>query len=219
MGNKNKYNKKLIVIILLFSISSGLTLIKRDADFKVIKKQSLKETFTSIDGYLIKRHLEVEPEIYNFLKLDDYMYTVYEKDEINFTLYIGYYFTAEKVSSAHSPLVCFPAQGWILGNLRSHSVSVDNNKVNYAEMEAALGNTNKVLILYWFQTYKQTTTHTLYEKIYALFNRLFQNEGQNAFVRITIPLNSISREDALKAGVEFIRSFYPKFIRYIEGKY
>ena len=205
-----------MVIILLLCVTSTLAHVRVSDAVRVEHKQSLKKVFSSIDGYSTHNHLKVEQNIYDFLNLDDYIYSIYNKNGIDITLYIGYYYTFDKISSAHSPMVCFPAQGWILNKPMFHTVSTGENTVNYAEMEVTLGKT-KQFILYWFQAYRNTSPHSHMEKVYALYNRLVHKNGQNALVRISIPLENISREDALEVGNHFIRAFYPGFIRYIQA--
>lgn len=207
--------KKLIIISLLLMVTSALAYKNRDIKHRTVGQKSLKEVFSSIDGYSFRGQLKVEQDVIEFLNLDDYMYAAFAKDGINITLYIGYYYSSDKVASAHSPLVCFPAQGWLLGKPAIESLQIGAFTVHYAVVEATLGE-SKQLIIYWFQTYKHTAPFAHIQKIYGLYDRLVHNMGQNAFIRISIPMDNVSRKNATAAGTDFIRSFYPGFAKYIE---
>ncbi|BBO81316.1 EpsI family protein [Desulfosarcina ovata subsp. sediminis] len=212
----NSIQKKLIVVILLLGVTSALAHVRGDTEAVRANKKPLRDAFTDLDGYRVSGQLQVEQNIFDFLKLDDYAYANFRKGKNSLSLYIGYYYTEDKVTAAHSPLVCFPAQGWMLDKPLFRQVSTQGHSVNYAEMEATLGK-QKQLILYWFQTYLRSTPHTHMQKIYALYNRIMHNQEQSAFVRIAIPLDNLNREEAERFGTDFIRIFYPRFIDYIEN--
>jgi len=207
--------KKLIITCLLLGATSALVNIKRFETPRVGFKQALRQVFLSIDGYSFNGQIKMENNVSKFLNLDDYTYTAYKKDGIEFTLYIGYYYTADKVTVAHSPLVCFPAQGYLVEKQITKTVYVDKHKVNYTVIEAAIG-TKRQLVIYWYQSYLNTAPNTFIEKFYVLYNQLVNGEGQNGLVRISIPLDNIDSNEALNAGVEFINSFYPIFIKFID---
>jgi EpsI family protein len=99
----------------------------------------------------------LEENIYQFLDLDDYIFRTYEKDGVQITLYIGFYYTADKVSAAHSPLVCFPGQGWTITEPEYKQLKVGDHQINYAQIDATLGN-QKELIVYWYQSHDDTVT-------------------------------------------------------------
>jgi hypothetical protein len=103
--------RQLIVLILLFAIPCLFAFAKSEPP-KVEKKIKLTEALAHIDGYKVVNSSNLEENIYQFLDLDDYLFRTYEKDGVKITLYIGFYYTVDKVSAAHSPLVCFPGQGW-----------------------------------------------------------------------------------------------------------
>ena len=213
----NPLQKKLIVIILLLCVTSVFSRVGKGDANKRKGGEPLRQTFNTITGYAVSGQLQMEQNLYDFLRLDDYAYMAYEKDGITLYLYIGYYYTEDKITAAHSPLVCFPAQGWVLDKAASHTITAKDHTVRFAEMEAVLGK-RKQLILYWFQTYKTTTPHSHMLKLHALYNRMVHNEEQNAFVRIAIPMDDIERSESFRAGTDFIEAFYPRFLDYIEGE-
>lgn len=150
------------------------------------------------------------------LKLDDYLNKTYTSRYGQVSLYIGYYRSSEKVGAAHSPLVCFPGQGWILSDGVKKTVTVGNNKINLRQMVATIG-PRKELVLYWFQAYEKTSPGTFLQKVYTLFARYAHGRADNAFVRITVPMNNMDEDAAYAIGDKFIKSFYPRFFAYIKS--
>ncbi|OGR16838.1 MAG: EpsI family protein, partial [Desulfobacterales bacterium GWB2_56_26] len=110
-----------------------------------------------VPGYQITGTLALDPTTVSYLELDDYTQGGYKKDGSAINLYIGYYFTSDKVSAAHSPLVCFPGQGWTLTDPDTRQLQVGRHLINYAEMTATLEH-HKELVLFWYQAHDKTET-------------------------------------------------------------
>lgn len=148
------------------------------------------------------------------LALDDYVYDTFAREGKTVSLYIGYYFTKDKVGAAHSPLVCFPGQGWTLSEKENRTVTVDGHAVHLAQMVAEL-NGRRELLQFWFQAYDQTSPGTFRQKINTLRTMLMHGRDDNAFVRITIPMDNHNLSEAARIGDQFIQSFYPVFLNYV----
>ena len=214
MNPINSTNKKLVVLILLFLVPCLFAFTKSDPP-KVVKKQRLTEALANIDGYRVVRNSPMEENITKFLDLDDYIFTTYEKDGVQITLYIGFYYTADKVSAAHSPLVCFPGQGWTITEPEYGHLKVGDHQINYAQIDATLGN-QKELIVYWYQSHDDTATQVYRNKLTTLYNKIVKNDQQHAFVRISVPLNSPRSEQVKQVVANFMTGFYPELIQFIE---
>jgi len=208
-------NKKLVVLIILFLVPCLFAFAKSDPP-RVVKKQRLTEALAHIDGYRVVRSSPMEENIIEFLDLDDYTLTTYEKDGVQITLYIGFYYTADKVSAAHSPLVCFPGQGWTITEPEYGRLKVGDHQIDYAQIDATLSN-QKELIVYWYQSHDDTTQLVYRNKINTLINKLVNGDQQHAFVRVSVPLNktkSNSEESAIK---DFMTEFFLEFMGFIKG--
>ena len=140
-----KIEKKLVVLIVLFLVTGVLAYVKSQPNNSGAKAP-LQAFLNNIDGYQTVGILNVEQDIYDFLELDDYAYTAYRKNGVFINLYIGYYFSGDKISSAHSPLVCFPGQGWEIDEPKIKQLAVGEYNITFAETIATLG-TNRQLII------------------------------------------------------------------------
>jgi EpsI family protein len=209
---------QIINLILLLLMASFLVF--RSTEFvKVIKPLSLQKVLGPVEGYRFLANTPLEDNIISFLELDDYTQARYEKNNDIVNLYIGYYNSLDKVSAAHSPLVCFPGQGWAIDQTTEHNIDIGEETINYAEMLASLGE-HKELVLYWYQANNKTVPIVYKNKINAVVNKLMGQSEEQAFVRITVPIASVGSEaveQARTVGKDFITAFYPVFQNYIQN--
>lgn len=210
----NKINRKLFVLSILFLLTCGFIYCGEDS--VQTSKRPIKQYLGHIDNYRTVRHIKLEDSALNMLNLDDYLYVDYEGPKGKVNLYIGYYYTADKASAPHSPLVCYPSQGWKIEKQTSDLfVYADSYPINYDEIITSLGN-QKELVLFWFQAHHHTNTQTVKNKIEIGYNKLMGNNEQNAFVRVSVSLEGTDIEQARKNAIDFINIFYPQFIHFID---
>ncbi len=213
MGNKKE--KQLIILIVLLSITC-LMVYSSPSSEKPGKKIALSHYLESIEGYTTESDNALSPQVFKALDLDDYMSTVYIGANGRVSLYIGYYYSLAKVSAAHSPTICFPGQGWTINQPAMKRLVVDDKTIHYAEMLASILE-NKSLILYWYQAYHLTSPYIYRNKINTLLNKISGKKENHAFVRVSIPFSdTITKENAEKTGTDFIKAFYPKFIKFMD---
>lgn len=206
-----------IKIILVILILGGVSVFihvkpKTDQNITII---DLAEYLRNIDGWEYAQDIYLPDNIVKALDLDDFLHRIYKSADIYISLYIGYYHSNKKIGAAHSPLVCFPGQGWDYTYKKNLSVQAGKDTLNIAKLLISKGE-EKQLVLYWFQAYDKTTSSTFTQKIDLFLSRLVQQKEHNAFVRIMLPLNeSMDEEKAMQTSIEFIRSFYPQFKKYM----
>jgi EpsI family protein len=206
-------DKKLIVLTVMFAVASFF--VYRGTDQVTIdKKATLLESLLPLEGYRDTLVLPLDESTEQFLKLDDYLFARYVGSGVPVTLFIGYYFSSAKISAAHSPLVCFPSQGWEVDTPVMNQFVGDGYVVNYAEIEASQ-NERKDLVLYWYQAGEKTSPHIFMNKINSFSNNFLHNDEQHAFVRVTVPLAGLTQSQAHQQAENFIKAFYPQFTKYI----
>ena len=130
--------KRLLLLLALLCVTA-VFVYRGSTEIKVSKQESLRQVFGPVEGFELEYQSTLEPSIYSFLDLDDYASSGYKKDGTSIGLYIGYYFSLDKVSAAHSPLVCFPGQGWAINKPVKHTMKVGKHTIKYAEMVARPG--------------------------------------------------------------------------------
>ena len=181
-----------------------------------VHKPDMAQYFKQIGPYTLIRIIPLRKDLVEMLKLDSYLFADYANSSDQVTLYIGYYYTAGKAYAAHSPLVCYPSQGWRIEEQPvRHTFTVGRHTINYEEITTAQDEL-KELVIYWYQAGPFTNTQVYRNKIDMGYNKFVSNNEQHAFVRITVNLRKHSRAQAQKIAEGFISAFYPKFVRFTE---
>jgi EpsI family protein len=174
----------------------------------------LSQALLSIKGWSGSGPVALGPKIKNALELDDYANQSYSNGEATVSLFIGYYLTTKKVGAAHSPLVCFPGQGWVVSGKEEKSIAVSGRDIHFTLMTVERGQ-EKDLILYWFQAYDKTAPGTFLQKVYTLLAKWLHSREDNAFVRVSVPVRDQGLNEALATAEAFIKAFYPVFLEYV----
>lgn len=204
----------LACLLLLVAAVVNLTASK----FQQTSKEPLNSALDSLSGWSASPNMPMGAKIEEALMLDDYLFRTYNRDKDKVSLYIGYYRNAAKVGAAHDPLVCFTGQGWRLtqrGKGKHQLAGPEKLTINYSTMVAEQ-QSEKELLIYWFQTNDTTSAGTLGQKTQMLLQRLRNvPKEENAFVRISTRISGDSPEIAKKRILDFIDTFYPEFYRYV----
>lgn len=215
MGHKSI--RKIIILIACFALT-GIFIYLQPETTASLKKTPLHQALLEIKGWKNFGFSPFDPEIVEALKLDDYVNQQYSNGSSSVFLYIGYYFTTKKVGAAHDPLVCFPGQGWMLSGKEKSKLILDTEtgeSISYSMMIAHRRQQTE-LIIYWFQSYDQTSPDTFSQKIASFVNKIYNSGEDNAFVRITMPVGEKSISECRETIFNFIRAFYPVFLNYIK---
>ena len=211
MGNKIKL--KLIFLSILFGLIAAFIFNREETT--IPKKPPLKGHFTTLTGYTPPQHVELADHLVTMLNLDDYFYANFVEPRGTVTLYIGYYYSADKAYAAHSPLICYPSQGWTIDSSpTTHDLQVESHTIHYEEIVTSLG-TEKELVLYWYQANLLTNTQIYKNKIDMGYNKFMGYGQQHAFIRVSVPFATNTYDQTKKRAIEFIEIFYPEFSNFI----
>ena len=206
---------RIIVVVICFIVAA--IFVYWEPDVNIAKKErALAEALADIEGWKNSGLIQIDQRIVEELKLDGYVNNYFANSEGVVSLYIGYYLSSQKVSAAHSPLVCFPGQGWDLSDFEEKSVKVGDLTVNLMRIIAAAPE-RKELLIYWFQAYDKTSSGEFLQKINTLLAKFVDGREDNAFVRVTVPMKNMNVDQAYKIGVDFIKAFYPRFLEHVKN--
>jgi EpsI family protein len=213
MGPLMPYQKRMLTATLMLMAASSL--VYWEADIRAARKTAtLPQVLENVPGW---RRVHTEPlndAVVAELRLDDYVNSRYSDGRHTVALYVGYYLSSQKVGAAHSPLVCFPGQGWSLSDFQKQTVAVNAAEIDLMRIRASAPGTNQ-LLLYWFQAYDRTTSDTFLQKLYTLLARVRHRRQDNAFVRVTVPIEADRVDEAYAAGICFIRAFFPPLLNHV----
>ena len=209
--------RKIIVLALLFALTSFF-IHRAPASTAVKKDKPLSQALLDIEGWKSNGVMPLEKEIVTALELDEYANQTYSNGHERVSLYIGYYLSKKKLGAAHDPLVCFPGQGWVASEINKGNLMMPpevNGSVSYSTMTVERG-LKKEFILYWYQSYDRTASNTFHQKIISLRQRMLRQREDNAFVRISIPVENRSMDECREIIFKFAKSFYPVFLEYVK---
>jgi EpsI family protein len=180
------------------------------------KPMPLSQALADLASWHTVRSVPLQADIVEVLKLDDYVNRTYSDGRGNVSLFIGYYLGANNVGTPHSPLVCFPGQGWVVSDQETKQMRIGPEDISLTAMVAQRGEARH-LVLYWFQAFDKTFPGTFSQKLYAAWARLIRGREDNAFVRVSVPIGDRPLQEAMVTGTEFIKSLYPPFLQYVEA--
>lgn len=213
MGNKIKI--KLTVLCLLFIVTSAF-IYYQTTPVKLTKAATLSSFLMHINGYTPLEQIQLNESASQMLKLDDYLFCDYQ-DPIGgkVNLYVGYYYTAQKAYASHSPLVCYPSQGWkIVSGPDRSTLMVEGLPIHFEQVVTSY-NRHKELVLYWYQSHGDAHTQIYRNKISIGFNKFKYNDEQHGFVRVSTAIANDNHDEARSRAIAFIQSFYPKFQEFV----
>jgi EpsI family protein len=214
MGTKNTVSA--LVLCAVFALTAvAVHCFSQSAQIR--KKPPLSQFFETIERYPTLNHQLMDDKSINMLQLDDYIFTNYRGEDRAVNLYIGYYYSSDKAYAAHSPLVCYPSQGWKIDvRPTTGTLTVGPHTIEYDEIVTSHG-TERELVLYWYQARMLTNTKVYRNKIGMGYNKLMHNDEQHGFVRVSVPIRDGTYEAARKAATDFIAAFYPQLIEYVSA--
>lgn len=207
-------NKRRILIVTACFLAVSVLIYWQPEVEAARKETSLQQILLSIDGWHNGGLMPLDAKIREELKLDDYANNYFTNGGNRISLYIGYYLTSKNVGAAHSPLVCFPGQGWLLSDFKKRTARAGANPINLMTIVASTPQ-KKELLVYWFQAFERTSPSTFWQKIYVLLSKYKDSREDNAFVRVTVPMDKISEKEAYEVGVRFIEAFYTVFLDFV----
>lgn len=211
MGTKK--DRKLLILICILLGTCVLVYTQRRVP-QVVTDTSLNQFFSQIEGFETPIMIDMSSDAVKMLSLDDYYFADYKSPYGNANLYVGYYYSANKAYAAHSPLVCYPSQGWKIDSKpKKGTLQIGSQTIEFEEITTSFGEA-KELVLYWYQAGHFTNTQIYKNKIDMGYNKLMNNNEQHGFVRVAIPITS-DYEGAYQVATRFIEAFYPQFMKYI----
>lgn len=207
---------KLLVMSVIFLITC--VFVYKQQNVVTLNKTPLKQYLSTINNYKLHRHNVLTDNILGMLDLDDYFYADYLGPDGFVNLYIGYYYSANKAYAAHSPLVCYPSQGWKIEQEQpGRSMIVGDYRIDYDEITTSLAE-QKELVMFWYQAHEETNTGIVKNKIDMGYNKLMQNGEEHGFIRVSIPLKDADYTTAKQSGINFIKAFYPHLMEFVNNK-
>lgn len=148
------------------------------------------------------------------LRLTDYTVVNYQNPAVAgaVQLYIAYYDSQRKGTSAHSPRSCLPGSGWRFEEFAQRSVpgvQADGTGVPVNRALISMGK-QRLLVYYWFMQRGRLVTNEYLVKWYIFWDSLTRRRTDGALVRLVAPVpesGAVAATDEQLA--DFMRAAYP----------
>ena len=76
---------------------------------------------------------------------------------------------------------------------------------------------DKQLVLYWYQDRGRVITSEYWAKIYMVWDAIFKNRTDGAFVRLTVPFTKDNEEKVFEQAEAFTERVFPLLQEYLPG--
>ena len=205
---------KLILLLLCLGLTA-VPVLRHSAAAVKGKTQHLETVLASIPGWEVIRRIPLDPQVVEDLKLDDYAFLSLSNGRDVVSLYVGYYFSADKVGAPHHPLVCFSGQGWQLSPVTGDQLNLAGGEsLSFATMTASR-DLEDVYLAYWFQAHDETAASPFMQKLRLARDRLLNGFEDSAFVRVSLPVGEKTPAQCRRLVEDFLQAFYPVFLTYV----
>jgi EpsI family protein len=165
----------------------------------------------------------LDQEIIVELQVDDWLLRSYKHASGNsIWLYVGYYARSFK---PHSPLACFPGQGWKISQRGTQSISLLGMEPFLVHKLVVQKGLEQHLILYWNQSGEQVFTEMdpwqkrlphILEDYWSRFAAILHRKvsrSDKVFVRVSAPIMR-SSHDVLSYEIAFIQTIFPLLVNH-----
>lgn len=142
------------------------------------------------------------------LKPTSYLSRTYSKAGESLQLFIAYYDQQRSGENMHSPKHCLPANGWEIWKIDSAEVPVNGQNVTINQYSVK-HMTEKVVVLYWYQSRERVIASEYLGKILLVRDALFDGRTAGSIVRVMVA----DRPDAVQHGLQFVSTLIPQVQR------
>lgn len=154
----------------------------------------------------------IDKEVLDVLKADQVLNRSYVEPSAGYraSLFVAFFKTQRAGVSPHSPKVCLPGAGWEPRGSRTVSIQVPgfDQPVPINRYIIARGE-QRSLVFYWYQSFNRVVASEYQAKLYLMADAVRYRRSDTALVRVILPLTlEQSEEDAERAGLQFIQSFF-----------
>ena len=164
----------------------------------------------------------LDAEVVKVAEVDDYLNRTYQApDGSQLGLYVGYYQRQRQGESIHSPLYCLPGAGWQPVSEIPVPLSDSKSGSRTAKQLVVQRGTDRLLVLYWYQTLQRVTASEYWRKLFLMADALTTGRTDVALVRVIAPIdfrNASSESTAVSLVRPFAERVLPEVQQRLFGK-
>jgi EpsI family protein len=152
----------------------------------------------------------VDDETKDVLKADDLLYRAYEHPSTGFvpTLFVAAFRSQRNGKAPHSPKNCLPGAGWTQLSSDDYSIDVGGARPIVVNRYVVQHGDERSLVLYWYQSRDRVVASEYRAKFWVMADAIRLNRTDTALVRVVVPIVNGDPDQATRAGVSFVQSFF-----------
>lgn len=150
----------------------------------------------------------------NLIQPDSYVLREYVQGARHVDVYVGYYTSVERSDRSHSPLVCYPGQGWTIQSSQPRSLALCGTSVDFEQLVLEKGPVRH-LVLYGYLSGERLYRQFYRFRCHLVKNRLLGRPTANALLRFSVVLGAGGEAEALHSVSAFIENSYPYLQRFV----
>lgn len=206
-----------VLVLIVAGAVSSVTL--SDREEIIPARQSLGLFPLNIGDWRGQERSLGEQEL-DILKLTDYVMVGYQSvaDQAPVELYVAYYESQRKGTSAHSPRACLPGGGWVFeefGQKEIPGIKPDGSPLEVNRVQVSMGE-KRLLVYYFFMQRGRTVTNEYLVKWFIFWDSITKRRTDGAMVRLVAPVVDVANVPATEANlIEFLGKAYPALYYYV----
>ncbi|MFA5119227.1 MAG: exosortase C-terminal domain/associated protein EpsI [Candidatus Omnitrophota bacterium] len=210
----NRQKPIVIIAILILAIAVSFALPKpKYKSLDILSEMRIPGSAADWTSKDISKEFNTEDERYNFLS--EIFARVYTDKNDNSLLFL-----VLDAGNFHNPKVCFSASGYKVKELNDTQINVAGRSFKAISLYTQRNN-DGIVLLYWLCIDKKITGWTG-QKVKELWASIFQTKKAGLMVRLEIPAQEKSIDNALAFGKKFLNdissNLSPDQIDYLFGK-
>ena len=154
-------------------------------------------------GYTGTDNPPISENVLQQLKPTSYLVRTYTKGALRADLFIAFYAQQRAGESMHSPKHCLPGSGWEIWDYHSANIPVSGNTFKVNEYSISHEGERR-LVLYWYQSKNRIIASEYLGKILLARDTLLQDSTAASIVRIIVPDQPGTAEQARALASELI---------------
>jgi EpsI family protein len=154
--------------------------------------------------------IAVDDETRDVLKADDLLFRAYRDSSTDpaATLFVAAFRTQRNGKAPHSPKNCLPGSGWTQLSSDDYSIDVGGAKPIVVNRYVVQHGEDRSLVLYWYQSRDRVVASEYTAKFWVMADAIRLNRTDTALVRVVVPIVNGDPDQATRAGVSFVQSFF-----------
>jgi EpsI family protein len=150
----------------------------------------------------------IEPRLIEASRVDSYVNRVYQRNEDEAGLYVGYYKSQRAGDSVHSPKNCLPGGGWQAVRSTRIALPLPDGRRPEVNLYVVENERHRLVVLYWYQSHGNLIASEYTAKLHTIRDAVTLHRTDSALVRVTVPVTT-DEAAATQSALDFASLLAP----------